>query len=194
MARLALHPGRAIPVHCVRTSVGGMAPATFACVFVSALGDRDAIGKRADPRPPVVRCSASACSITCCRFRCRAAVEFAGTSWGCNGNRSHRSLYASTVAVEPHNLMYCFLGVLIGNWSACCRHGPAGDHLDPVAADLRIKAGRRHPDVSGISMARNTAGAICSFCQLPCHPPHAVTCLAASDDQEGKGGVRVGIK
>jgi len=99
------------------------------------------------------------------------------------------------VALEPHNLMWCFLGVLVGIWSACCRHGPASDHLDPAAADVRHQAGRAILMLAGVFYGAQYGGAICSILlNLPCHPPHAVTCLDGFPlTKQGRGGAALGI-
>ena len=52
--------------------------------------------------------------------------------------------YGFGVALEPHNLLWCFVGVLIGNMVGVLPGmGAARHHLDPVAAHLRHEAGRR---------------------------------------------------
>src|ERR1700710_1261824 len=84
-----------------------------------------------------------------------------------------------SVALEPHNLFYCFLGVLIGQvvgvlpgmgaMAAISLLLPLTFAMKPVAAILML---------SGIFYGSQYGGAICSILlNLPCHPPHAVTCL-----------------
>jgi putative tricarboxylic transport membrane protein len=100
------------------------------------------------------------------------------------------------VALEPHNLMWCFLGVLIGNMvgvlpgmgvlSTISILLPLTFAMKPVAALLML---------SGIYYGAQYGGAICSILlNLPCHPPHAVTCLDGFPmTRQGRGGVALGI-
>ena len=100
------------------------------------------------------------------------------------------------VALEPHNLLWCFVGVLIGNLvgvlpgmgvlSTISILLPLTFAMKPVAALLML---------SGIYYGAQYGGAICSILlNLPCHPPHAVTCLDGFPmTQQGRGGVALGI-
>jgi putative tricarboxylic transport membrane protein len=100
------------------------------------------------------------------------------------------------VALEPHNLMWCFVGVLIGNLvgvlpgmgvlSTISILLPLTFAMKPVAALLML---------SGIYYGAQYGGAICSILlNLPCHPPHAVTCLDGFPmTRQGRGGVALGI-
>lgn len=100
------------------------------------------------------------------------------------------------IALQPHNLLYCLIGVLIGNLvgvlpgmgvlSAVSILLPLTFGMKPVAAILMI---------SGIFYGAQYGGAICSILlNLPSHPPHAVTCLDGYPmTQQGKGGVALGI-
>ena len=100
------------------------------------------------------------------------------------------------VALEPQNLMFCFLGVLVGNvvgvlpgmgvLSTISILLPLTFSMHPVAALLML---------SGIYYGAQYGGAICSILlNLPCHPPHAVTCLDGYPmTQAGRGGVALGI-
>jgi TctA family transporter len=100
------------------------------------------------------------------------------------------------IALEPHNLMWCFLGVLIGNLvgvlpgmgvlSTISILLPLTFAMKPVAALLML---------SGIYYGAQYGGAICSILlNLPCHPPHAVTCLDGFPmTKQGRGGVALGI-
>jgi putative tricarboxylic transport membrane protein len=100
------------------------------------------------------------------------------------------------VALEPHNLFYCFLGVLIGQivgvlpgmgaMAAISLLLPLTFAMKPVAAILML---------SGIFYGSQYGGAICSILlNLPCHPPHAVTCLDGYPlTQQGKGGTALMI-
>src|SRR5258708_12792396 len=58
--------------------------------------------------------------------------------------------------------------------------------MKPVAAILML---------SGVYYGAQYGGAICSILlNLPCHPPHAVTCLDAFPlTKQGKGGTALGI-
>src|SRR5271154_6579048 len=100
------------------------------------------------------------------------------------------------VALEPHNLLYCFLGVLIGQivgvlpgmgaLAAISLLLPLTFAMKPVAAILML---------AGIYYGSQYGGAICSILlNLPCHPPHAVTCLDGYPmTQQGRGGAALGI-
>ncbi len=100
------------------------------------------------------------------------------------------------VALEPHNLFWCFIGVLIGNMVGVLPGmGPLATisillpltfGMKPVAAILMI---------AGVYYGAQYGGAICSILlNLPCHPPHAVTCLDGYPlTKQGKGGVALGI-
>ena len=104
--------------------------------------------------------------------------------------------YGFGVALEPHNLMYCFLGVLVGNLVGVLPGmGPVATisillpltfGMQPVPAILML---------SGVYYGAQYGGAICSILlNLPCHPPHAVTCLDGFPlTKQGKGGTALGI-
>jgi len=100
------------------------------------------------------------------------------------------------VALQLHNLMYCFLGVLIGQvvgvlpgmgaMAAISLLLPLTFAMKPVAAILML---------AGIFYGSQYGGAICSILlNLPCHPPHAVTCLDGYPlTRQGKGGTALAI-
>jgi putative tricarboxylic transport membrane protein len=100
------------------------------------------------------------------------------------------------IALEPHNLLWCFVGVMVGNLvgvlpgmgvlSAISILLPLTFGLAPVPAVLML---------SGIYYGAQYGGAICSILlNLPCHPPHAVTCLDGFPmTTQGRGGVALGI-
>ena len=100
------------------------------------------------------------------------------------------------IALEPHNLLWCFVGVMVGNLvgvlpgmgvlSAISILLPLTFGMKPVAAVLML---------SGIYYGAQYGGAICSILlNLPCHPPHAVTCLDGFPmTKQGRGGVALGI-
>lgn len=104
--------------------------------------------------------------------------------------------YGFGVALEPRNLLFCFLGVLIGNMVGVLPGmGPLATislllpltfGMKPVAAILMI---------AGVYYGGQYGGAICSILlNLPCHPPHAVTCLDGYPlTKQGRGGVALGI-
>jgi TctA family transporter len=105
-------------------------------------------------------------------------------------------LHGFQIALEPSNLLWCFIGVLIGNivgvlpgmgvLSAISILLPITFGMKPVAAILML---------SGIYYGAQYGGAICSILlNLPCHPPHAVTCLDGYPlTKQGRGGVALGI-
>src|ERR1700678_161736 len=92
--------------------------------------------------------------------------------------------------------MYCFLGVLVGNLVGVLPGmGPGATisillplpfGMQPVPAILML---------SGVYYGAQYGGAICSILlNLPCHPPHAVTCLDGFPlTIQGKGGKALGI-
>jgi len=100
------------------------------------------------------------------------------------------------VALEPHNFMWCFLGVLVGNMVGVLPGlGPLATisillpltfGIQPVGAILML---------AGVMYGAQYGGAICSILlNLPCHPPHAVTCLDGYPmTKQGRGGVALGV-
>ena len=69
-------------------TIGGMAPATFACVFVSALGDRTVdLEERVHSGDRDHGVRACCCSTTCCKSRCRSS---SGALVASDGNRPPR--------------------------------------------------------------------------------------------------------
>ena len=103
--------------------------------------------------------------------------------------------YGFGVALEPHNLMYCFLGVLIGNMVGVL---PGMGPLATISILLPLTFGIKPVGailmLAGIFYGSQYGGAICSILlNLPCHPPHAVTCLDGFPmTKKGKGGVALG--
>jgi TctA family transporter len=105
-------------------------------------------------------------------------------------------MYGFGVALEPQNIMWCFLGVFVGNMVGVLPGlGPIATisillpltfAMKPVAAILML---------SGVFYGAQYGGAICSILlNLPCHPPHAVTCLDGFPmTQQGRGGVALGV-
>src|SRR3569833_1751386 len=104
--------------------------------------------------------------------------------------------YGFGVALEPHNLMYCFLGVLIGNMVGVL---PGKGALATISILLPLTFGI--PPVGAILLLAGSfygsqyGGAICSILlNLPCHPPHAVTCLDGFPlTKQGRGGAALGV-
>ncbi|HXU51773.1 MAG TPA: tripartite tricarboxylate transporter permease [Casimicrobiaceae bacterium] len=100
------------------------------------------------------------------------------------------------VALEPHNLMWSFFGVLVGNLigvlpgmgalSAIAMLLPLTYTMHPVPAFLML---------AGIFYGSQYGGAIGAILlNLPSHPPHAVTCIEGFPlTRKGKGGTALGI-
>ena len=100
------------------------------------------------------------------------------------------------VALEPHNLLWSFVGVLVGNLigvlpglgplSAISMLLPLTFTMHPIPAILML---------AGIFYGSQYGGAIGAILlNLPCHPPHAVTCLDGYPmTKAGKGGTALGI-
>lgn len=100
------------------------------------------------------------------------------------------------VALDPQNLMWSFVGVLFGNMigvlpgmgalSAISILLPLTYTMHPVPAILML---------AGIFYGSQYGGAIGAILlNLPCHPPHAVTCLDGYPmTKQGKGGTALGI-
>ncbi|ANN68375.1 tripartite tricarboxylate transporter permease [Bordetella bronchialis] len=100
------------------------------------------------------------------------------------------------VAFEPHNLMWSFFGVLVGNLigvlpgmgalSAISILLPLTYVMHPVPAIMML---------AGIFYGSQYGGAIGAILlNLPSHPPHAVTCLDGYPlTKQGKGGTALGI-
>ncbi len=105
-------------------------------------------------------------------------------------------LHGFEVALQPMNFLACFAGVLLGNiigvlpgmgvMAAISILLPITFAMPPVAAILML---------AGIYYGAQYGGAICSILlNLPCHPPHAVTCLDGYPlTKQGKGGTALGI-
>src|SRR5579864_4091449 len=99
-------------------------------------------------------------------------------------------------ALQPHNLMWSFFGVLIGNLigvlpgmgalSAISMLLPLTYTMHPVPAILML---------AGIFYGSMYGGAIGAILlNMPSHPPHAVTCLDGYPmTRQGKGGTALGI-
>ncbi|MGE5336600.1 MAG: tripartite tricarboxylate transporter permease [Gemmatimonadota bacterium] len=104
--------------------------------------------------------------------------------------------YGFEVALQPHNLWWSFVGVLIGNLigvlpglgalTAISMLLPITYTMHPVPAILML---------AGIFYGSMYGGAIGAILlNLPSHPPHAVTCLDGYPmTKAGKGGTALGI-
>ena len=104
--------------------------------------------------------------------------------------------YGFSVALQPHNLMWSFFGVLIGNLigvlpgmgalSAIAMLLPLTYTMHAVPAILML---------AGIFYGSQYGGAIGAILlNMPSHPPHAVTCLDGYPmTKMGKGGTALGI-
>ena len=105
-------------------------------------------------------------------------------------------IHGFSVALQPQNLLWCFVGVMVGNLVGVL---PGMGVLSAISILLPLTFGM--PPVSallmlaGIYYGAQYGGAICSILlNLPCHPPHAVTCLDGYPmTQAGRGGVALGI-
>jgi TctA family transporter len=101
-----------------------------------------------------------------------------------------------SIALQGENLLYCILGVTIGNLVGVL---PGMGVLSAVSILLPLTFGMKEVPailmLSGIFYGAQYGGAICSILlNLPCHPPHAVTCLDGFPlTKKGKGGVALGI-
>src|ERR1700743_1949465 len=104
--------------------------------------------------------------------------------------------YGFGVAFEPHNLMWCFVGVLVGNMVGVL---PGMGPLATISVLLPLTFGIKPVGailmLSGGCSGAQYGGAFCSILlNLPCHPPHAVTCLDGYPlTRQGRGGAALGI-
>src|SRR6202043_3423727 len=100
--------------------------------------------------------------------------------------------YGFGVALEPHNLMWCFVGVLVGNMVGVL---PGMGPLATISILLPLTFAMKPVGAilmrAGVMYGAQYGGAICSILlNLPCHPPHAVTCLDGYPmTKQGRGGV-----
>ena len=104
--------------------------------------------------------------------------------------------YGFGVAFEPHNLMWSLFGVLVGNLIGVL---PGMGPLSAISILLPLTFGM-HPVpailmLAGIFYGSQYGGAIGAILlNLPCHPPHAVTCLDGYPlTKQGKGGKALGL-
>jgi putative tricarboxylic transport membrane protein len=104
--------------------------------------------------------------------------------------------YGFGVALQPHNLMWCFIGVLVGNMVGVL---PGMGPLATISILLPLTFGIKPVGailmLAGVMYGAQYGGAICSILlNLPCHPPHAVTCLDGFPmTKQGRGGIALGL-
>jgi TctA family transporter len=104
--------------------------------------------------------------------------------------------YGFGVAFEPQNIMWCFVGVLVGNMVGVL---PGMGPLATISVLLPLTFGIKPVGailmLSGVFYGAQYGGAICSILlNLPCHPPHAVTCLDGFPlTKQGRGGAALGV-
>jgi len=170
---------------------GGMIPAIFACVFVSALGDKTATYKSS----LVLALGVTVFGVLLFHYLLNIPFPLLARSEPVISTALTDLWYGFGVALEPHNLMYCFLGVLVGNLVGVL---PGMGPVATISILLPLTFGI-HPVpailmLSGVYYGAQYGGAICSILlNLPCHPPHAVTCLDGFPlTKQGKGGTALG--
>ena len=94
------------------------------------------------------------------------------------------------------NLLWCFIGVLIGNMVGVL---PGMGPLATISILLPLTFGMKPVGaivmLGAVMYGAQYGGAICSILlNLPCHPPHAVTCLDGFPmTKQGRGGVALGV-
>jgi TctA family transporter len=104
--------------------------------------------------------------------------------------------YGFGVALEPQNLLWCFVGVLVGNMVGVL---PGMGPLATISILLPLTFGMKPVGailmLAGVMYGAQYGGAICSILlNLPCHPPHAVTCLDGFPmTKQGRGGVALAL-
>jgi putative tricarboxylic transport membrane protein len=104
--------------------------------------------------------------------------------------------YGFGVAFEPQNIWWCFVGVLIGNLIGVL---PGMGPIATISILLPLTFGMKPVGailmLAGVYYGAQYGGAICSILlNLPCHPPHAVTCLDGYPlTKQGKGGTALAV-
>ncbi|CAG9232646.1 Uncharacterized 52.8 kDa protein in TAR-I ttuC' 3'region [Paraburkholderia sabiae] len=112
------------------------------------------------------------------------------------GQTLHDLWFGSSVALMPHNLMWSFFGVLIGNLIGVL---PGMGALSAIAMLLPLTYTMHAVPallmLAGIFYGSQYGGAIGAILlNLPSHPPHAVTCIDGYPlTLKGKGGTALGI-
>src|SRR5690242_6808508 len=104
--------------------------------------------------------------------------------------------YGFGVALEPHNLMWSFFGVLVGNLIGVL---PGMGALSAISILLPLTytmhAVPAFLMLAGIFYGSMYGGAIGAILlNLPSHPPHAVTCIDGYPmTKKGRGGAALGV-
>src|SRR5689334_22363942 len=104
--------------------------------------------------------------------------------------------YGFGVALEPHNLMWSFFGVLVGNLIGVL---PGMGALSAISILLPLTytmhAVPAFLMLAGIFYGAMYGGAIGAILlNLPSHPPHAVTCIDGYPlTKQGRGGAALGV-
>lgn len=105
-------------------------------------------------------------------------------------------LYGFSVALQPNNLIWSFVGVLIGNLVGVL---PGMGPISTISILLPLTYAM-HPVpailmMAGIFYGSQYGGAIGAILlNLPCHPPHAVTCLDGYPmTRQGRAGAALGV-
>lgn len=112
------------------------------------------------------------------------------------GQSLYDLMHGFGVALEWHNFMWSFFGVLVGNLIGVL---PGMGPLSAISILLPLTYTMHHiPAIlmlAGIFYGSQYGGAIGAILlNLPCHPPHAVTCLDGYPlTKKGKGGTALGI-
>src|ERR1700747_873242 len=88
--------------------------------------------------------------------------------------------YGFGVALEPHNIMWCFVGVMLGNMVGVL---PGMGPLATISILLPLTFGMKPVgavlQLAGVMYGAQYGGALFSILlHLPCHPPPAGTCLS----------------
>src|SRR6201999_3525628 len=104
--------------------------------------------------------------------------------------------YGFGVALQPDNLLWSVFGVLVGNLIGVLPGmGPLSTISMLLPLTYTLKAVPAILMLAGIFYGSQYGGAIGAILlNLPCHPPHAVTCLDGYPmTRMGKGGTALGI-
>src|SRR4029079_16298128 len=191
MARMGLHPRRSARIHyfrklfrpdprhvCVLVCLRARGPQRDAQEFGDIGCDHHGLRRRAVLLPAANSDAVAGVE--------RPVIETALTDlW-----------YGFGVAVQPHNIMWCFIGVLVGNMVGVLPGlGPLATLSLLLPLTFGIKPVGAILMLAGVMHGAQYGGAICSILlNLPCHPPHAVTCLDGYPmTKQGRGGVALGL-
>src|ERR1700674_5105057 len=191
MVGLGLHPGRPAPVHHLRQlRRAGPGHLRLRLRIRARRSDLD-LDRGAGPRHRRDRVR---------RHAVLLCAEGSDADPGGEGTVITTALtdlwYGFGVALQPENLWWCFVGVLIGNMVGVL---PGMGPLATISILLPLTFGMKPVGailmLAGVMYGAQYGGAICSILlNLPCHPPHAVTCLDGFPmTQQGRGGVALGV-